>query len=102
MAEMSSMVCPYHGRLHHGQVTTIKTCGKCMEDLGVAAGDSTMLLRESYPGHEPRYRYDCGRCKFAWCCGPQCDCVLKGMQQPPKERRAEVDRAVEMYRQRSR
>ena len=23
----------------------------------------------------PRWKYDCGHCKFSWCCGPQCACL---------------------------
>ena len=44
----------------------------------------------------PRYQYDCDRCKFSWCCGPACSCVLYrsrgGMYpDPPSKRQREVD-----------
>ena len=93
-------VCPYHGRRGHEDATTMKTCRKCVEELGVSAGDATMLRREPYQGHAPRWQYDCARCKFAWCCGPQCACHIQGKM--PKERRAEVERAAEMFQKRRR
>jgi hypothetical protein len=40
--------------------------------------------------HRPRYKFDCERCKFHWCCGPLCSCVLHEMKNPPKKRREEV------------
>jgi hypothetical protein len=30
-------------------------------------------LMKRYP--EPRYQYDCGHCKFNWCCGELCACI---------------------------
>lgn len=30
----------------------------------------------------PRHLYDCGHCKFNWCCGPLCAC-FPGKQLPP-------------------
>lgn len=45
--------------------------------------------------HEPRHRYDCERCKFSWCCGPTCACILtrnKSIPQAPEERLVEVAR----------
>ena len=37
--------------------------------------------------HNPKHRYDCqGPCKFSWCCGLTCGCVLsKGKYPPPPE-----------------
>jgi hypothetical protein len=37
--------------------------------------------------HSPRFRYDCKRCKFSWCCGIRCACVLRRSEfsNPPKE-----------------
>ena len=34
--------------------------------------------------HDPKYKYDCSNCKFNWCCGISCQCVLKGFPNPPK------------------
>lgn len=45
--------------------------------------------------HKPRHRYDCERCKFSWCCGPTCACVLtrdNNIPQAPEERLIEVAR----------
>lgn len=46
--------------------------------------------REVY--HDPRHVFDCGRCKFSWCCGPTCACILKkkDLMPPPSERILEV------------
>ncbi len=101
-AETKSLifVCPYHGRINRKHVTTMKTCGKCMEELSVGGGYATSLRREPYEGHAPRHQYDCARCKFAWCCGPQCACHIKGKM--PKERRAEVNKAAKMFQERRR
>jgi len=48
--------------------------------------------------HDPRWQYDCGRCKFSWNCGPACDCVLKELRDPPPKRRVEVDQALRDWR----
>ncbi len=32
---------------------------------------------------QPRYKYDCGNCKFNWCCGYTCACILKDLPDPP-------------------
>ena len=42
--------------------------------------------------HAPRYRYDCGRCKFSWCCGTTCACNLKKKDhpEPPNTRKLQV------------
>lgn len=44
--------------------------------------------------HNPRYKYDCDRCKFNWCCGPLCRCVLKGYQNAPPHRMKEVNKLL--------
>jgi len=96
-------MCPYHGRIPREYVTTIKTCGRCMEERDdvCAAGDSTLLIRWPYEGHKPRYRFDCAQCKFAWCCGPGCACVLpKTLPETPKERQVEVKQALLNWRKR--
>ena len=90
-------VCPYHGRIPLESVTTMKTCGKCMESLSIDAGSSTILLREPYQRHDPRWNYDCARCKFGWSCGPQCSCVLEIKERIPKRRQIEVKKAQEMF-----
>lgn len=44
--------------------------------------------------HDPRHRYDCGRCKFNWNCGILCSCVLSDAYgSPPKSRAKEVEEA---------
>jgi hypothetical protein len=37
--------CPIHGVIPEEKVTTIKSCGLCMEEQGVSAGDATLLIR---------------------------------------------------------
>lgn len=93
-------VCPYHGRVDPLHVTPLKTCGRCVEDTrpDAVVGGATKLRRKPYKGHHPRWKYDCERCKFAWCCGPQCACHLEGKM--PKKRREEVDHAAIMFLER--
>lgn len=43
--ELAPLVCPIHGQLTWEHVTTIKTCGLCMEEMGCAATDATTLQR---------------------------------------------------------
>ena len=45
--------------------------------------------------HEPRWRFDCGRCKFSWCCGMCCHCNLRKTDYPdtPDYRKLEVAQA---------
>lgn len=43
--ELSPLTCPKHGRLKWKHVTTIKTCGICMEELG-DANKAPTLIRE--------------------------------------------------------
>ena len=48
-------------------------------------------------GHCPRWRYDCGRCKFSWNCGPLCACALGNpfsLAPTPPKRQREVDAAL--------
>ena len=33
--------------------------------------------------HDPKHRYDCGPCKFSWCCGLTCGCNLSKAEYPP-------------------
>jgi hypothetical protein len=56
------------------------------------------------PEHEPRYKYDCERCKFNWNCGILCACVLskRAFPDPPPERAKEVKEAQERWRRRRR
>lgn len=49
--------------------------------------------------HDPRHEYDCERCKFSWCCGYLCACVLREALLPLKELAAEVERLQEEWRQ---
>lgn len=46
--------------------------------------------------HAPKYQYDCTNCKFSWCCGKMCSCVLSRdkLPDPPEERKHEVDQAL--------
>lgn len=46
--------------------------------------------------HEPRWRFDCSRCKFSWCCGPRCACNVRKDVPPPPERLDEM--ALEVLR----
>ncbi len=41
--------------------------------------------------HQPRWKYDCTRCKFDWNCGPLCACILSEHVDPPDNRKLEVD-----------
>lgn len=50
--------------------------------------------------HQPRWQYDCERCKYGWLCGPATWCLLYTSSQaagverfpdPPEERRREVE-----------
>lgn len=34
--------------------------------------------------HNPKHKYDCGNCKFNWCCGYTCVCNLKNYPEPPE------------------
>jgi hypothetical protein len=44
-------------------------------------------------GLTPRYQYECGHCRFNWCCGPTCWCLFRGkLPEPPVERAREVER----------
>lgn len=95
--ENHPFVCPYHGRVKDQDVTTQKSCARCMNELGVDAGQATALIRAPYEGHKPKHQYDCGNCKFAWCCGPQCACNVS-WPQAPKQRMKEVKRAQKMIR----
>lgn len=53
-----------------------------------------LKLAASEKGHNPRWRFDCNNCKFNWCCGPTCACVLSSMSDPPSARQREVDAAL--------
>ena len=46
--------------------------------------------------HNPRYIYDCVQCKFNWCCGPMCECVVERDNLPmcPDWRKKEVNAAL--------
>ncbi len=45
--------------------------------------------------HQPRYQYDCGRCKFSWCCGFKCWCIYKHtLPDPPRTIKKAVDREL--------
>ena len=87
-------VCPYHGRRDRYDKLPDGNCLRCWNDNDV----KTKLRRVPYKGHAPRWQYDCERCKFAWCCGPQCACHIKGKM--PKKRKRETDRAARMYQNR--
>jgi hypothetical protein len=32
--------------------------------------------------HKPLHKYDCGNCKFNWCCGYTCACKLDLPEEP--------------------
>lgn len=42
--------------------------------------------------HNPQHRYDCGRCKYSWCCGLLCACSLRSLGPPPPSLGFLVDR----------
>ena len=47
--------------------------------------------------HNPRYIYDCERCKFNWCCGYTCACILEKpprLPEPPIDIKIAVDTAL--------
>ena len=48
--------------------------------------------------HAPRYKRDCARCKFSWCCGELCACHISGKPPTPKTRREEVEMLQETWR----
>ena len=91
-------VCPYHGRRDKYDKLPDGSCRRCVNENPTYK--PAKLRHVPYKGHAPRWKYDCERCKFAWCCAPQCMCspLIKGKM--PKKRRAEVKRAEEMYQRR--
>ena len=50
--------------------------------------------------HAPRYQYDCRRCKFSWCCGTLCACILRDAPKAPKRVRQRVQREQRNWRHR--
>jgi hypothetical protein len=34
--------------------------------------------------HNPKHRFDCGNCKFNWCCGYTCACKLNDVPAEPQ------------------
>ena len=47
--------------------------------------------------HAPKFEYDCEHCKFNWCCGLACVCVVgdkMNLPEPPIERKKEVNEAL--------
>lgn len=48
--------------------------------------------------HDPKYKYDCENCKYSWCCGPVCLCVLRNKDydliETPTYRKIEVNEAL--------
>ena len=43
--------------------------------------------------HNPRYRYDCKRCKFSWDCGYTTQCNVRG-DDPPEKVKIKVNKAL--------
>ena len=41
----SGLYCPKHGFIPEGKITTVKTCGICMEERSCSANDATILQR---------------------------------------------------------
>lgn len=37
----------------------------------------TFEERKNVKVHNPKHLYDCDNCKFHWCCGFECSCILK-------------------------
>jgi hypothetical protein len=52
---------------------------------------------DEWKQHQPRWPYDCARCKFSWSCGELCACNVKKGKTPPK-RQAEVDTLLATWR----
>lgn len=34
---------------------------------------------------KPKHKYDCENCKYNWCCGFSCSCILKNLPEPPED-----------------
>ena len=50
--------------------------------------NETLTTKASNLGLIPRYEYDCGHCKLAWCCGVLCACFpAKQLPVRPARRR---------------
>jgi hypothetical protein len=44
--------------------------------------------------HDPQHSYDCGRCKFSWCCGYTCACHYKyRLPAPPDSIKRLIEKA---------
>ena len=35
--------------------------------------------------HNPKHKYDCENCKFNWCCGFTCSCIIYNVSEPPSD-----------------
>jgi hypothetical protein len=51
-------------------------------------------VKKKEPKHNPRYPYDCERCKFSWCCGYKCACVLRPNEMQLKATPAAIQNKV--------
>jgi hypothetical protein len=62
------------------------SCAKCKAENDVA-------------GPLPHYEYDCGHCRFSWCCGPLCACAMAHkVPKAPLKRRRQVQQAQYRWR----
>lgn len=64
---------------HRVKITTSSTPGWEWVNWCGCSGEDTDQL--------PRHVYDCGHCKYAWCCGPLCACVINLPKAPPARMR---------------
>lgn len=62
------------------------------------AEECTEVCRQRHGStREPRFLYDCGHCKFNWCCGELCACS-SGLPRAPKDRQSAVDKWQRIWR----
>ena len=82
------------GGLRNGELQTLR--GESLSSLSAPLLVMRTTTAASEVNHAPRYLYDCSNCKFSWCCGPTCHCILSsdGLPDPPRERQDEVDAAL--------
>ena len=60
---------------------------------GVSYGATSYKITDISTKKFPRYRYDCGRCKWKWNCGYACRCWYSSLPIPPVSIHGDIDRA---------
>lgn len=78
-------------------IVTKWACDKCgmLWATRAEAKECTWVCRNSEVN--PRFYYDCGHCKFNWCCGELCACH-SGLPPAPKDRQKAVDKWQRIWR----